>query len=339
MNKEPTVFAVFESKKTWEDQNPELAKCGYGRFLEDDESISSVIDEIRQGGTEVIAWRYQPGEFATLLEKLRLVSQSILWNLTDGYEFYFGANLPAFVQLASIPHVGSSSYTQMLCQNKHHLKAVAQSMGISVARGVSFNVEANGLPLIPSEMTPSYFVKPTRLDNSIGDLLAPPICADSAAALEAVNHLFAAGISDVSVEEYLPGSEFSVIAANGGSWVAECAHVTYGNAGYFSSTIKDNDNYGCEFLDGDREREMIRQTMRLAKAIKLQDYFRADFRCDLNGQPKMLEVNSGPFLASRAFDKLAIKHFGCRPAMFKAIILQSFQRQQNRIREIATEAR
>ena len=89
MNKGPTVFAVFESKKAWEEQNPELAKNGYGRFLEDDESISSTIDDIRQGGTDIIAWRYQPGEFAILLEKLRSVSQSILWNLTDGYDFFF----------------------------------------------------------------------------------------------------------------------------------------------------------------------------------------------------------------------------------------------------------
>lgn len=179
----PTVFAVFESKKAWEQRNPNLAKCGYGRFLEDDESLSLIVEEIRQGGMEINAWSYEPGDFPSLLAELRSLPNSILWNLTDGYEFFAGANLPAFVQLAGVPHIGSGSYTQMLCQNKHHLKAVAQSIGILVTEGVSFNQETKRPLIIPRNIHPPYFVKPTRLDNSIGDQVVAPVCEDDVGAL------------------------------------------------------------------------------------------------------------------------------------------------------------
>ena len=329
----PTVFAVFESRSAWEQQNPELAKCGYGRFLEDDESIALIVGEIRQAGIPVKAWPHSFVNFGSLLEELRRIPRSILWNLTDGYEFYVGANLPAFVQLAGVPHIGSGSYAQMLCQNKHHLKAVAQSLGIPSAHGISFSFDSKRPLVIPEEILPPYFVKPTRLDNSIGDQLASPICKDAFTASAAVERLFHSGITDVLVEEYLEGDEFSVVAANGGSWIMECAHVSYCGEKYFSSMTKDIDDYRCEFVNGLRQREMIVQSMTLAKAIKLQDYFRTDFRCDANGQPKLLEVNSGPFLASHAFDELAKRHYGTRPEMFKAIITQSYLRQRDSVRE------
>ena len=333
----PTVFAVFESRNTWERENPQLAKCGYGRFLEDDESIASIVEEIRQAGIPVKALPYSRTEFGSLLEELRRTPRSILWNLTDGYEFYVGANLPAFVQLAGLPHIGSGSYTQMLCQNKHHLKAVAQSLGIPCATGVSFNVDSKKPFIIPKEILPPYFVKPTRLDNGIGDQLASPICRDTLTALAAVEQLMHAGIKDVLIEEYLQGDEFTVVAANGGSWVIECAHITYGSAEYFSSTLKDTDNSCTEFVSGPREQVMIAQSVYLSLAIKLQDYFRADFRCDSAGQPKLLEVNSGPFLVGHSFDELARRHFGTRPEMFKAIIMQSYGRQQVPVKENSAE--
>jgi D-alanine-D-alanine ligase-like ATP-grasp enzyme len=333
-----TVFTVFESKSTWEQQNPKFAKCGYGRFLEDDESIASIVAEIRLAGISVKVWPYSSIEFESLLIELRHTPRSILWNLTDGYEFFVGANLPAFVQLANIPHIGSGSYTQMLCQNKHHLKAVAQSIGIASARGVSFNIDSKRPFIIPQEIAPPYFVKPTRLDNSIGDQLVSPICRDTSTALAAVKRLLNVGITDVSVEEFLPGDEFSIVAANGGSWIMECARITYGQAEFFSSTIKDNDICRSEFISGPKEQEMIKQSEDLAKAIKLQDYFRADFRCDFAGNPKLLEVNSNPFLVSQTFDELARRHFGTRPEMFKAIIKHSYLRQRSSVRENPAEA-
>lgn len=333
-----TLFAVYESKNTWEQQNPKLAECGYGRFLEDDESIASVVGEIRLAGISVKAWSYSSVEFGPLLRELRRTPRSILWNLTDGYEFFVGANLPAFVQLAGVPHIGSGSYAQMLCQNKHHLKAVAQSLGISSARGVSFNTESRRPFIIPKEIPAPYFVKPTRLDNGIGDQLISPICGNALTALAAAEQLLHAGITDVSVEEFLPGDEFSIVAANGGSWIMECARITYDGAEYFSSKLKDEESYCSVFVNGPKEQAMIAQSVELAQAIKLQDYFRADFRCDSTGLPKLLEVNSSPFLVSRSFDELAKRHFDTRSEMFRVIITHSYLRQMGSVRENLVEA-
>lgn len=339
MNDQPTLFAVFELRRTWEEKHPELAKSGYGRFLEEEESIAKIVDEIRSGGIVVKTWPYSFADFGTFLTEIRGTHRPLLWNLTDGYDCYIGANMPAFMQLALVPHIGSSSYVQMLCQNKHHLKAVADSLGIPIARGITFDAKSVKPFVIPENIPPPYFVKPSRLDNSIGDQIAPPVCPDASAALAAIDQLVQAGIPDVMVEEYLPGNEFSIVAVNGESWIVECARIIYEGEEYLSSATKDADDSRIEFVHGYKEDQMIAQAMRLATAIKLHDYFRADYRCDSSGHPRLLEVNSGPFLVSRVFDELAARHFGIRPEMFKAIITQSYLRQRGTFDETSTVTR
>jgi len=148
---------------------------------------------------------------------------------------------------------------------------------------VNFNKHSIRRPDFPPTLVPPYFVKPTCLDNSIGDRVAAPICADPVQAITAVEKLFAAGINDVLVEEFLPGTEYSVVAANTGAWLLECVRVEHDGPGYFSSVAKDANSFTCVVTDGDRERAMIALTHRLAEYIGLQDYFRADFRCDTAG--------------------------------------------------------
>lgn len=328
MQSSPEVFAVFERKSSWELSHAALAnRCDYSRFLEDERSISIVIAEIRKAGVKVHPIDLAETTLPELLARIRASDRAILWNLTDGYDHYAGANIPAFARLAGIRHVGSGSYAQMLCQNKPHLKAVAASLGIPVARGTAFRSASATAGEILSEMVPPFFVKPARLDNSIGDRLAPPLCACAEEALGAVGRLMAAGVDEVLVEEFLPGDEYSVIAANTGDWCVECGIIRYAGK-FFGSLAKDSEAYSCEFVRGDQCTRMIAHALRLAAGIKLRDYFRADFRCDIQGTPHLLEVNSSPFLVSHAFDRLGTLHFGSRSALFGQMISQSFTRQQ-----------
>jgi D-alanine-D-alanine ligase-like ATP-grasp enzyme len=323
----PTVFAVFERKSGWETIHPELAQsCDFSRFLEDEQSITTILEEIANAGIPVQPIDYTQTDLADLLVRLRSTDEALLWNLTDGYDYYAGANIPAFARLAGLRHVGSGSYAQMLCQNKPHLKAVAASFDVPVATGVSFRIDAAQEPVVPARMKPPFFVKPARLDNSIGDQAVIPLCSDADAALAAIARLMAVGIDEVSLEEFLPGDEFSVVAADGGEWCAECAKVTYAGS-YFDSIAKDSDAYACEFVQDGRAAAMIAFALRLAAGIKLRDYFRADFRCDAEGTPRLLEVNSSPFLVSHAYDRLGTSHFGSRSALLGAIVRQSYRRQ------------
>jgi D-alanine-D-alanine ligase len=296
--------------------------------LVDDESITTILDEVSKGGIPVKEWPLPEQPFTELFEAIRVTPRPLVWNLTDGYEVYLGSNIPAFVQLARVPHVATGTYAQILCQNKHHLKAVAQSIGIPVAVGVCVSSRTISQSSIPKTLCGPYFVKPARLGNSIGDDLINPVCPDAEAALEAASCLINANISEVLIEELLPGKEFSIVALNGGEWHMECAHIKYEKS-YFDSAAKDGGNFTLEFSTGPEAAQMITLTKRLAEAIYLRDYFRVDFRCNSRGQPRLLEVNTHPYLVSKAFNKMADIHFGSRSNMLKSMIMQSYERQMS----------
>lgn len=338
MQEVPTVFAVFEERRAWESSNPELAKAGLGRFLEDEESIGVIVEEIRASGIPVQVWQYSKQNLSGLLKALKTEQRPILWNLTDGHELFRGSYFPAFMRLAGVPHIGSGSYAQMLCQHKHHLKAVAESMGIAASRGILFGKYSRRPFAIPPQIPPPYFVKPACLDNSIGDSFVPPICYDSLSALQAVEALVAAGIEEVLVEEYLPGDEFSFVAINGGQWVAECPQLHHSGPGYFSGELKDAEAYSYTYSQTEAISEMLVKGRLLASLLRLYDYYRVDFRVDVEGRPRLLEINTNPFLISKIFDDIAHRHFEGRPEMFRRMIFQSFMRQlptRAKIREAA----
>jgi D-ala D-ala ligase C-terminus len=323
----PTVFAVYESRETWIHRHPGLAGIGLERFLEHEECIQEIADEARQAGLDFRDRCYSPSELSSLIDEIRATPAPLLWNLTDGYEIFAGSNLPALARLLNIPHLGSGSYAQMLCQNKHHLKAVAAACGIPVPKGICKSRDDLSGEFLPEDLKPPFFVKPARLDNGIGDAISSPLCPTLADAKTTIGSIMAAGINDILVEEFLPGPEFTVIAVHGGTWIQDCIRIEYGDAPYFSSTAKDSESYRCAMTSDAERRLMERHASRLARQIGLQDYYRVDFRTDASGLPRLLEVNSSPFLVSRFFEEISLRHFGSRAAMIRAIVHQSLQRQ------------
>lgn len=329
MNQSPKIIAIYESRSEWAAQHKDLARrCGYEKFLESDESINEIIEAVMRAGI-VIVKKKMSWDLSLVLEKeAKNEPQCLVWNLTDGGIYYSGSWVPEIARELKLPFLGSSSLTQMLCQNKPLLKTVAQGIGISTAKGLVFRRPLRSPIRIPEDFQPPFFVKPSLLDNGIGDKVANPICQTTDEAVSVANLLLQSGIDEVLVEMYLPGREFTVIAVEAKEgWIVECAEILHDGPGFFSSEVKGTENYFCEFQSNEISVELNRKALLLAEGIGLRDYFRADFRCDKNGEAQLLEVNSNPFLISNFFECFSKRYFSSLSKMIKSVVLQSYSRQ------------
>lgn len=326
----PEIFVIFDRHCDWIDAHPNLP-IEYIRFLEDEKSIDKIIEDISNSGIKVHKIPFKNKNYLNILDEIINTKNAMLWNLTDGYEYFTGSNFPAVLQLANIPYIGSGSYTQMLCQNKNHLKAVANSLGINVPKGgvIEENSFLSKQIHFWDNIDPPYFIKPVYLDNGIGDNIAYPICNNKSELILSIKKLFKHNIQKISVEEFLPGKEYSVIAVNSSNWIYECGEISYEGNLYLSSKLKDKRKYKCNFIHDSLSNKIIDKTKQLATEIKLKDYFRADYRLDEKGNIFLLEVNSNPFIMSLTFNNFINIHFKNRSDLLTKIIIQSFKRQSS----------
>lgn len=321
------IYVFYESRKCWADRNQNLKNNDdLSRFLEDDQSIEKIIKFLSKEDFNVVCVEINTENIQKYIYEAKQNKNCIIWNLTDGMDYYKGSNLPALANLYDIPYVGSNSYVQMLAQNKQHMKTIVKSLGIQVANGI--NVTPGSYPTKKLDFQPPYFIKPTCFDNSIGDNVAYPVCTSLDEAEKTVKQLFENNYSDVMIEEYLSGNEYSVTLINIGKWVADCVKIEYPGCSYWSSISKDNRQYEITEAPSDIEDDLVRKSVLLATSLHINDYFRVDYRCNASNEPKFLEINTNPFLMCLAYKQLASKYFSSIDDMLSKMIYQSFRRQQ-----------
>jgi D-alanine-D-alanine ligase-like ATP-grasp enzyme len=291
VNITPHVFGIYEDRKAWLQENrSQRGACPFERFLEQEESVQVIGKKAVEAGLSINLYKYSVKSFPTWIESVWNHPDSIIWNLTDGYDYFIGSNVPALARLLRKPHVGSGSYSQMLCQNKFHVATVAARHGIAVPKGIFINRISNDSFDHISEVPFPCFVKPAKLDNGIGDTIVHPICEDHGSIVNAVEALFGAGVSSVTVEEFLPGTEYSVAAINDSAWMFNISEIVYENSRYFSSQAKDAEAYLLKKPPSPLNLILEKNTALLIDIFDLKDYFRADFRCDADGVPRLLEI-------------------------------------------------
>ena len=110
----------------------------------------------------------------------------------DGGE---SGEIQGLLKSAGIPFVGASTVTGAVCIDKHYTKCVAQSLGIPVAKWVTFSkkIDTNvALAVCEEKIGYPMFIKPRRLGSSVG---AYPIrdkddfCKHFSASMTAGNNL------------------------------------------------------------------------------------------------------------------------------------------------------
>jgi len=326
------LYVLYESRDEWLKANrsklePELTNTlRIDKFLESDKDLTPVFLDISKAisSAKICSIEQKKLWFDQIIKD----PKAIVWNITDGYEYFVGANIPAFCTVLKRSFIGSKSYVQMMCQNKHHLKSALSPYGINTAqwRVISEVNELKGWDVFPC------FIKPASFDNSIGiggSKLSSPICNNPDELKQNILSLIDDGIRNVLVEQFLPGNEYTVCCIHASDWKFECLGVYYDDdENFFSSTTKEKKDTYKKLEDQRISDKLISLSYKIIEKIGIEDYCRIDFREDASGNISFLEVNTAPFLNSRSFKFFANSHYaGSRADLFKDIIVHSYARK------------
>jgi len=211
------------------------------------------------------------------------------------------ALVPAILDALGIPYTGAPASCLVLCYDKAISRTLAAAVGVPVPEEMSV---LPGQPVPPWSRFPA-FVKPSFGDSSVG-IDATSLVHDRSALEAAVEARRCYG--PVLIQEYLSGAEYTVgLLGNGDSLEAlPVLSVDYSDLGADVVPIL---GYESKWIAGSpwwerlKYREstshplnerLIQFSKTLFAALGCRDYARFDWRCDSDGQPKLLEVNPNP---------------------------------------------
>ena len=216
-------------------------------------------------------------------------------------------HIPALMDILKIPYTGSGSQCLAYCYDKSLVRGIAKEMRISVPRAFFIKPEDTTFDL-PFRFP--VIVKPNFGDSSFGitQKSVANTVEELANAISEIREKFGYD-KPVLVEEFLIGKDLSVgIIGNPPEsyTILPIIEEDYSMlppefpriCGYEAKWILDSP-YKClrsipSQLPGRIEKLIVENCLKLFERLECKDYCRFDWRLDLKGNPKILEVNPNP---------------------------------------------
>lgn len=225
----------------------------------------------------------------------------VVFNLVESIDNDYGREwqVPALLEALGQPYTGNAALPLQLCRTKDEARARLVAGGARVAEAFV----AEGPADAPATLAAPVFVKPARVDGSIG-VDARSVCHDAAALREKLAVLSAALPPPFLVERYLPGKELNVSLfpepERGRAVVTEIdfsevppeypRFVTYD-----SKWNPDSPEYVSKSVPAQVPASLLReledQARRAFLALGGSGYGRVDLRLDAEGIPFVIDVN------------------------------------------------
>jgi len=246
---------------------------------------------------------------ANLVQSLIKRSSSLVFNLCDE-GFNNDANMelhvPALLELLNIPYTGAGPTCLTICYDKSLVSGFAKSLDIPVPEEIIID-SANSSAAIPG-IFPAL-LKPTKGDSSFG-ITQNAVVNNSEELVFYFNWLKSKCPKvPILVQEFLSGKEYTVgILGNNPDYeILPILEVDYNHlpknlpkllcyeskwdpTSFYWTDIK----YKQASLDTEKQNMLIDASIKLFENFNCRDYARFDFREDINGQIKLLEVNPNP---------------------------------------------
>jgi len=229
----------------------------------------------------------------------------ILLDPTLGYEDSPKVWLSAYLDDHNIAFTGSGADAMALQLDKHVAKQKVLDAGLqSAAYFISSIVE----PTFSHNLTFPLFVKPANRGGSSG-IDEQSVVYTNAKLQAKIISLHDKYDSDVLIEEYLVGREFSVAVVEhqvSGKLVAMPIEITapadaQGNM-FLSAAVKEADSEKVIALDDPLLRDTISAfAIDAFEALSSRDYGRIDMRLDAQGVPSFIEANLMPGLSNHGY--------------------------------------
>jgi D-alanine-D-alanine ligase len=285
---------------------PDTVKLG-GKFNEEDfHTIQVLKDALAKLGDFQLSYM---DNHVTLIQKLLDNPPEFVFNLCDeGYnnDANLELHVPALLEMLGVPYSGAAPGCLSLCYDKARVRAICVAMDLPVPLETYYN------PSDQAATLPSIFpalIKPACGDSSIG-ITKDAVVNDAGKLLDYMSFLrdTLPGVP-ILIQEYLTGAEYSVgLVGNPGNLEAlPLLEVDYSKLpaelpkilSYESKWMPDSPywtqiSYREAQLDDETRNLMVSVSRQLFERLECRDYARFDFRCDAQGQPKLLEVNPNP---------------------------------------------
>ena len=296
-------------------------------------TVSSIKRAMEFKGFEVI----MVGNIEKL--KKKLISEcdiDLFFNIAEGHgSRNREALIPSILEIYRKNHTGSDTYGMAINLHKHHTKALVNSLGIKVPKGIFFNkLDENVLSDVKKIGFP-VVLKPNYGGGSMGVCLIQNIDEF----IEKSTELFSKYGPDLVAEEYIDGCEISVpIIGNGNSTEALGVVVALTKDGNNISLYDSLMKYEDEIIrrvktdkDGKKYSNIAEDSVKIHRFLGLFDYSRMDFRISEKGA-FFLEANTMPSLSrGGTFEICAEKKGMSYPDVIEAIINAAIERTCNKI--------
>ncbi len=288
-----------------------------GAEFDKEETIDAIRAAIESDGHHTV---FIPADI-NLPNTLRDVIPDICFNISeglggDGRE----AQAPAVFEMMHIPYTASRVTANAIALDKTLTKRIWRDVGLPVA---PFQEFVTGLEPIDTSLRYPMFVKPSREGTGMG-MSGQSICNNKQELRTRIRWVIEKYNQPALVEEYLSGREFTVGVLGRPDGSAYSLHPEYYQAdGFHRMPVLEVDNsksvtpgvYGHDaktLVEGEEgvpgficpakisaalSKTLQNLAIRGHQAIGAVDVSRVDFRCDADGNPFLLEINSLPGLS------------------------------------------
>lgn len=275
----------------------------YGGFSAEREvSISSkddTINSLKSKGYEII--EHDLTNVWNLLDAIKKIKPDVVYNGLYG-NWGEDGEIQSLLDMLQIPYTHSSAKTSVLGMDKDLCKLIATQNGVKVAKGVKTTYACyknNGCPLnFP------YVVKPVADGSSVGVYIvknesdAPKVKYDDAN-------------TDILIEEYIAGREFTVMCLEGKAHVV--TELKAKNE-FYDYEAKYTDGLTQHILPAQVDEKVANTCKKYAeimhKALNCNTLSRSDFRYNPDDGVVFLEINTNPGMTKLSLVPEQAKYIG-----------------------------
>ena len=297
------------------------------------ETIEALAEVLRTGGHAV----EKLGFGRKLIDRLLADPPDAVFNIAEGYHGRSReSQVPALLEMLSIPYTGSDPLTLALTLDKDLAKKVVSSRGLKTPGHIVLEA-----PRVLGEedlqgLRPPLLVKPSYEGSSKGIRLASKVSGLNEANAQA-EWLFAEYGGPVMVEEFLDGPEFTVgVIGNSPPRVLGVMMIRHRSLPpedfLYSLEVKRDWENQVEYLvpppvDGALLLEIEELALGAYQALGCRDVSRVDIRLR-DGEPHFLEVNPLPGLSPEYGDLVIMA--GRMGIGYEQLVLEIFAHARRR---------